>query len=159
MASGAEAEALAQQWPTALLARITGARKGVLFDGVYEDDTCRLLLTLTTGAGSAATRQGHLVSSSIAPSESAATTTLTPITRAAADQSNSSILFNRSLYLKLFRRIETGVNPDVEISERLTRRHFDRTPRLVATLSYNRAAADAATLAMVQEYVPNQGNG
>jgi len=45
-------------------------------------------------------------------------------------------MFGKRLVLKLFRRIESGPNPDVEIGEYLTRRHFARVPPLVGTISY-----------------------
>src|SRR5919106_366918 len=44
MSSGAEADTIDQQHPSAVLARITGARKGVLYDGIFDDGTCATLL-------------------------------------------------------------------------------------------------------------------
>ena len=44
-----------------------------------------------------------------------------------AEQSNSSILYGDALILKLFRRMQPGENPDVEIGKFLTEvAHFDR---------------------------------
>jgi maltose alpha-D-glucosyltransferase/alpha-amylase len=59
--------------------------------------------------------------------------------------------------MKVFRRLESGPNPDLEIGEYLTERRFPRVPPLVGSISY---AADElpASIAMLQEYVWNQGN-
>ena len=44
-----------------------------------------------------------------------------------AEQSNTSILYGDALILKLFRRLQPGENPDVEIGKFLTEvAHFDR---------------------------------
>src|SRR5204863_2601248 len=92
--------------------------------------------------------------------------TLTPITRSAPDQSNTSVLFGKRLILKMFRRVEPGPNPDVEIGEYLTERRFARVPALVGSISYVPGPKGPgllpdlpASLAMLQEYVWNQGNG
>ena len=48
-----------------------------------------------------------------------------------AEQSNTSIVYGDSLILKLFRRLEAGINPDLEISRFLTERHqFAHMPKL-----------------------------
>ena len=44
MAGGPEAETILQQHGTAVLARISGARKGLLFDGLFDDGVCARLL-------------------------------------------------------------------------------------------------------------------
>jgi trehalose synthase-fused probable maltokinase len=57
----------------------------------------------------------------------------------------------------MFRRVEPGPNPDVEIGGLLTGRHFPRVPPLVGSISYTQADLPAS-IAMLQEYVWNQGN-
>src|SRR5205814_2771447 len=84
--------------------------------------------------------------------------TLVPITRAAPDQSNTSVLFGKRLIMKVFRRVEAGPNPEVEIGEYLTGRRFPRVPPLVGSISYLGAELPAS-IAMLQEFVANQGNG
>jgi maltose alpha-D-glucosyltransferase/alpha-amylase len=84
---------------------------------------------------------------------------LTPISRSSPDQSNTSVLFGKRLIMKLFRRIEPGPNPDVEMGEFLAARGFTRVPPHVGTLSYAREGEAATSVAMLQEYIYNQGNG
>jgi len=191
MSSDREARTIEETYPGALLARITGARKGALYDGLFDDGTCRTLLASIQEERTVAMRHGVVQADNIdLTPQRAAADTLTPIVRSAAEQSNTSVRFGKRLILKMFRRVEPGPNPDVEIGEYLTERHFARVPPLVGSISYAQAglprpqgsglpatnaglpatnAADAvrvfsdapampASLAMLQEYVWNQGN-
>lgn len=74
------------------------------------------------------------------------------------EQSNTSIIYNDSFVLKIFRRIYVSTNPDYEISRFLTERmHFANTPRY--TGSINLALAEGnITLGLMQELVTNQGD-
>ncbi|WP_396151176.1 trehalose synthase [Flavobacterium sp.] len=74
------------------------------------------------------------------------------------EQSNTSIIYNDSFVLKIFRRIYVSTNPDYEISRFLTERmHFENTPRY--TGSINLALAEGnITLGLMQELVSNQGD-
>ena len=160
MSSGADAAAIEQQHPSAVLARITGARKGVLYDGVFDDATCATLLASILEGREVPTRAGQLRAASIGLTpEGAAADALVPITRGAPDQSNTSVVFGHRLIMKLFRRVEPGPNPDVEIGEFLTRRGFTRVPPLRGTIAYSAPGQEESSLAMLQEFVPNQGNG
>jgi maltose alpha-D-glucosyltransferase/alpha-amylase len=80
------------------------------------------------------------------------------IRRTTPDQSNTSVLFGWQLIMKVFRRIEPGVNPDIEIGAFLTARGFSRTPPLVGALTYQAPHQGSASVVMLQRYVPNQGN-
>ena len=60
--------------------------------------------------------------------------------------------------LKLFRRIEPGLNPEFEIGRFLTRQAFPRIPPLVGALEYNRMGLEPGTLAVLQGAVKNQGS-
>lgn len=69
-----------------------------------------------------------------------------------AEQSNTSMLYDEAVILKLFRRVEVGENPDVEIGRFLARRDFPHVPRLYGTLTLRRAAGDAV-IGMAQALV------
>ncbi|HET9423882.1 MAG TPA: hypothetical protein VFO55_00815 [Gemmatimonadaceae bacterium] len=78
------------------------------------------------------------------------------ITVGSAEQSNSALVFDRQAFLKLFRKIEDGVHPDVEITRFLTvDAGFPNVPTLFGTISYTSGkAGEAATICgMMQEYV------
>jgi maltose alpha-D-glucosyltransferase/alpha-amylase len=160
MSSGQEAEAVERQYPHAILARVSGARKGVLYDGLYDDGTCFTLLAGMQEGRVVPTRRGQIHARNVGLTpESVAADTLTPILRGGVDQSNTSVMFNHQLVLKQFRRIEPGLNPDVEITGFLTARGFARVPALAGSIEYERPGDPAASLIMLQRYVWNQGNG
>jgi maltose alpha-D-glucosyltransferase/alpha-amylase len=77
-----------------------------------------------------------------------------------AEQSNTSMLFGDELFMKLFRKLEEGVNPDLEMGRVLVKRGFEHTPAPVGELEYRfgRRGAGTMTLAAVQRYMPNQGD-
>jgi maltose alpha-D-glucosyltransferase / alpha-amylase len=160
MTSGADAERIDREFHGAVLAKMTGARKGVLYDGLYDDGTCALLLSSIQEGRSLATRHGRVQASNIGlGADLAFGELLAPITRSAPDQSNTSVVYGRRLIMKLFRRVEPGPNPDVEISRFLVDRHFTRVPPLRGTIEYTHNAEPTMSLAMVQEFVRNEGNG
>jgi maltose alpha-D-glucosyltransferase/alpha-amylase len=164
MSSGADAAAIERDHPGAVLAQITGARKGVLYDGIYDDGTCMLLLGAVQERRELAMRGGTLRARHIGLTpEHAPAVALTPIARTAPDQSNTSVIFGNRLVMKLLRRLEPGVNPDVEIGEYLTGRRFPRVPALVGAVEYapppGSGPADPSSVLMVQEFAWNQGSG
>jgi len=80
-----------------------------------------------------------------------------PIVRPAGEQSNTSLMFGRRFMLKLFRRLEPGPNPELEISRFLTGRGFTHIPPLAAGLEYERAGDEPTSLALLQAFVANTG--
>jgi maltose alpha-D-glucosyltransferase/alpha-amylase len=83
-----------------------------------------------------------------------------PPRRTAAEQSNTSIVFGDRLILKLFRRLDTGVNPDFEIGCQLTERTgFTRVPAVTGAFEYAPIGEAPSTLAMMQALVESQGDG
>jgi len=78
----------------------------------------------------------------------------------AAEQSNTSILYDDALILKLFRRLEPGENPDVEIGRFLTETvHFAQIAPLKGELTMTAATGERTTLAMLQGFIANEGDG
>lgn len=75
-----------------------------------------------------------------------------------AEQSNSSIVYADRYILKLFRKVETGLNPDMEIGQFLTERGFKNTPAVLGTLEYRGIAAEPMQAGILQAFVRNQGD-
>jgi maltokinase len=77
------------------------------------------------------------------------------------EQSNTSLVYGESAILKLFRRLEPGLNPDVEIHDAL---RSTGNPHIAPLLGYividdPDPAREPATVAMVQAFVPNASDG
>jgi maltose alpha-D-glucosyltransferase/alpha-amylase len=76
-----------------------------------------------------------------------------------AEQSNSSVLFGDRLILKVFRRVDRGVNPDIEIGRFLTEQAgFSHVPRVAGTIEYRPRRGAPTSVAIVQECVLNEGD-
>ena len=76
------------------------------------------------------------------------------------EQSNTNILYGDKLILKLFRRLQLGKNPDVEIGRFLTDvAHFPHIPRFLGEITLSRPGTEPTSCAMLQEFVPSQGDG
>jgi maltose alpha-D-glucosyltransferase/alpha-amylase len=76
-----------------------------------------------------------------------------------AEQSNSSISYSDRLMLKFFRRLEEGVNPDLEMSGFLTEKAgYQHTPQLLGALEYHGADGRRMTQGILQAFVANQGD-
>lgn len=74
------------------------------------------------------------------------------------EQSNTSIVYNDNLVLKIFRRIYISMNPDYEISRFLTERmNFKYSPAYTGSISIVSSDGNI-TLGLMQELVPNQGD-
>lgn len=76
-----------------------------------------------------------------------------------AEQSNTSIVYGDRFILKFFRKLEAGINPDIEIGAFLTRRQFKNTPAVLGLLQY-RPSDDTAVYAaaILQAFVRNEGD-
>jgi maltose alpha-D-glucosyltransferase / alpha-amylase len=76
-----------------------------------------------------------------------------------AEQTNTSIVYGDALILKLFRRLEDGVNPDVEMGRFLT----EKVPcpfvaPVAGTIQYQQKKGKPASLAVLHAFVPNEGD-
>ncbi len=79
-----------------------------------------------------------------------------------AEQSNTNFLYGDKLLMKLFRRLQPGLNPDVEIGRFLTEvAHFPRVAPFLGTLTLQsyEPASEPTTTAMLQGLVRNEGDG
>ena len=74
------------------------------------------------------------------------------------EQSNSSVVLDEALALKLYRRLEPGMNAELEVLRFLTERGFEHVAALEGWVSYEGRPLEA-TLAILQRFVPSQGDG
>jgi maltokinase len=74
------------------------------------------------------------------------------------EQSNSSVVFGEELILKVYRRLEAGVNPELELLRFLTERGFPHVAPLVGWYEYTGRLLEA-TLGVLQCFVPGKSDG
>jgi maltose alpha-D-glucosyltransferase/alpha-amylase len=159
-ANGHVGDRLLQEEPQLALARVrVEAQKaeGVLYDAVGSRDFCQAMFESMVRRRSLKGIEGELLASSsrsLRPARDQAVARF-ETTVLKADQSNTSILFGGKYILKLFRRLDIGTNPDLEIGRFLTSRQFPHVPAVVGAIEYQRANGDMLTLGILSEYVPD----
>jgi maltose alpha-D-glucosyltransferase/alpha-amylase len=76
-----------------------------------------------------------------------------------AEQSNTAILYGHRLFLKLFRKIEPGMNTDLEVNRFLNEEtSFENVPRIAGALEYRAGNGDDMTMGVLQGYLENSGD-
>jgi maltose alpha-D-glucosyltransferase/alpha-amylase len=159
----ADAEARLEP-PLPALARL-GVPGGdwLLYDGLEDPAVGEALLRLMEEADRLATAAGALLFDRTPVLSQAAAgvhpVPLRHIRRLRGEQSNTSVAFDDRLLLKVYRRLAAGENPDLEVSRFLTLKgRFRHIPLLAGFAEY--AGADARrTVAVLQTFIPNQGDG
>jgi maltose alpha-D-glucosyltransferase / alpha-amylase len=73
------------------------------------------------------------------------------------EQSNTSVLFGDAVLMKVLRRLEEGISPDVEVGAHLG--SFEQVPAVVGSLDVEvEGSTTLRTLAIFQRFVPNEGD-
>ncbi|WP_449257731.1 maltose alpha-D-glucosyltransferase [Chlorobium limicola] len=75
------------------------------------------------------------------------------------EQSNTSVRYRNDLCLKLYRKIETGISPEVEMCRALTEKTtFRHLPDYLGTLDYVQNRTNRYSIGILQNYVRNEGD-
>lgn len=163
VSTGEKAAQMRQSRQAWLIARLAGpGGEALLHDALADDDTCLSLMTAIGSQREFAMRHGQICAfpttafASLAGHDAQSLS----VERGPATSSNSLIIYGRRLMLKLFRRLEPGINPEFEIGRFLTEgRLFQRIPCVAGAIEYHRSGAEPTTLAILQSFVANQGDG
>jgi maltose alpha-D-glucosyltransferase/alpha-amylase len=143
------------------LARLDGAVSGILVDALADAAFAATLLEAIGGNKTFQSDRGQICATSTshyATLRGPADFPLVPRI-SLAEQSNTSIIFGDKLIMKCFRRLQEGINPDLEISSYLSRQGFLHTPAMAGTIEFhNKTGKEPVTLAILQAFVPNQGD-
>ncbi len=158
-----DADELLASWPDAAVARLVGdAGACRLIDGSVVPGVFETLLGIVTKRRRIKDSHGDLVGHAFGGLKahlaglSGRDLAVAPL-REQPTLSNSSAAFGQYLMLKLYRVLEDGPNPDTEIGRYLGRAGFANVPRVLGSVEIGRGRG-AATMAMVQAYVPHEGN-
>jgi maltose alpha-D-glucosyltransferase/alpha-amylase len=75
------------------------------------------------------------------------------------EESNTVVILGDRLAVKLYRRIEEGLHPEIEVNRVLrAKTSFTHLPRLLGTLPYRPERGEPSTLGILQEYIASEGN-
>jgi len=157
-------EEIISEYPQALVARLKpGTKNGqwLLYDALVDKAFCRSLLRAIGNKRRFRGRVGEISASTNRVFRSAhgsdeAALEPSPMK---VEQSNTSVVYGDRLVLKLFRRLEEGINPDLEIGRFLTEKTpFEHIPKVAGALEYQSRRGKPMGLAILQAFVANEGD-
>ena len=163
-ANAAEAPHILERWPHSAIAwiRVQGEEgRGLLYDALGPPAFAEAVLGAIARRRRAAGGRGTLIGSTTRAflRLRGPETVRLEAALSVAEQSNNSVVFGERLILKVFRRLEEGVNPELEVGRFLTEKtNFAQVAPLAGSLEYRREAGEPISLAVLQGYVPNQGD-
>ncbi|MCA1785821.1 MAG: phosphotransferase, partial [Desulfobacteraceae bacterium] len=160
---GEDGTAVMENQPQAVIARIkirSSGQEGLLVDGLFHPGFCNVLLEMISRRYTAKGGKGRVTATPSNEFKRMCNAKKLPQeTRViGTEQSNTSIIYGNCFILKLFRRLQEGTNPELEISRFLATRGFAGLPGLAGFLEYSRGDEEPCTVGVLQEYVPNQGD-
>ena len=147
----------------ATLARVRQqSHVGVLADAFADEAFCRALVD-AIGAGSvAACTHGKLRFTPTAAYAALAGDAVAnlPMTRSKFQSSNTVVTLGERLFLKGYRNLRSGVNPEFELGRFLTEvARFANCVPVAGAIEYIADDGTVTSLALLQGYVENQGDG
>jgi maltose alpha-D-glucosyltransferase/alpha-amylase len=164
-ASGSRAVALEGAEPAAVVARLTPAASlrpgsGVVYDAVIDPSFAPALLRVIAGGLRLRGRFGEVCGSTTGKSMRSGPDLDRVFCRTLGkDQSNTSILVGDRFLLKVIRKVDDGINPELELGRFFARRRLSvRVPRLEGSLEYLREGREPATLSILQKYVAHEAD-
>ncbi|HET9983462.1 MAG TPA: maltose alpha-D-glucosyltransferase, partial [Longimicrobiales bacterium] len=163
-ATGERARTVAEQ-PRALVAHVaTGSGEpAVLYDALWDEAAAGELVDAVAHGGRCRGEAGDVIATrtrALADLPALATVDGRPtVTVLRGEQSNTSLLIGERILMKVIRKVEPGINPELEIGRFLAQQPgYQGAPKLLGALEYRRGREDPATLATLHEFVPSEGD-
>ena len=161
-----EASEILNDRPSSVVARLKAKQNNktsefVIYDAMVDKDFVNTLLTAIVRHRRFKGKTGSIVASSIKALHTISRSLKLPLefTSIKTEQTNTSVIYEDQLILKLFRKVEDGVNPDVEIGRFLTeKQHFPYIPPVLGMLEYKYGKDGVKSLAIVHGFVRNEGD-
>jgi maltose alpha-D-glucosyltransferase / alpha-amylase len=158
---GEDAERSARLQPAALARVRQQANVGVMADAFHDADFCHALIAAIGAGRELPAGRGRMV---FRPTQAfgarAEGIAGRPVSRPLGMSSNTVVLVDDALFLKGYRRVREGTNPELEMGRFLTDvACFAHCVPVLGALEYLGEDGRTMTLAMVQSYIANQGDG
>lgn len=161
-ASEKDALSITENYPQAIIAKISvGNIDGVLYDAIYGPQfQCAILDNMAHNKSIFQHDKGVLLFSSRGmPDDLSILGEKVKPRIHSGEQSNTSILYGTSFFLKLYRKLDYVINADVEVTRFLTdESRFDHIPKFIGTIEWQ-TSQDSIVLGMMQELVQNSHDG
>jgi len=161
LAQGEHARQILDEMPDMVVVRLRGPEQteGVLYGALSDGEFAQEMLDAISRRRKFRGESGELfaVPSGMLRKLTAGGDGLEPSVRR-TDQSNTLVSYNEKLILKVYRKLEPGINPELEMGYFLSERaKFPYAPPVAGALEYRRDGR-TMTVGILHGYVPNQGN-
>jgi maltose alpha-D-glucosyltransferase/alpha-amylase len=148
--------------PTQLaLSRVRrGRRVGLLTDAFALPSFALQMLQALASRAEVATDEGRIVFQPMPGNDEVLTARPdAAVSWLSAEQSNSSLMVDDTVMLKIFRRVTPGEHPEAEMGRYLTAHGFANSPTLLGEVMRIDPQGERHALAVAQAFIRNQGDG
>ncbi|MGO9596758.1 MAG: maltose alpha-D-glucosyltransferase [Isosphaeraceae bacterium] len=155
-----DADSLLLPWRNCALARLHDGEPGLLCDALAVPGCARGLLRGVLSGRSRRVEDGAIEAIPIARDAAPSPEALAelPLSLRHSDRNNRAIVYGDSYVFKVFRRIEEGIHPDLEIGRYLAScPDYRGAAPVYGSLEYRRGGSESYTLGVLHGYVANQG--
>jgi maltose alpha-D-glucosyltransferase/alpha-amylase len=161
--TGQGGQQLVAAMPESVLALFkTPKGEGLVFDALADRISCRMLFDAMAENRHFSTVRGGMVrafSTEVFEELFAGELGYSQVRLLEAEQSNSSVILNERAFLKLYRRMEGGINPDFAVNMHLTEHTNFTALAPVAGGILLATEGENSALVMLQPYLDNNGDG
>ncbi|HBG28247.1 MAG TPA: hypothetical protein DDX75_14270 [Phycisphaerales bacterium] len=155
--------AFAQHQPThGIIAKVLFKnREGFLYEAVFNEkfrlgilDLIQQNKIISTNSGNLIAARGEKFQLFLKDNEQPANSRITQ-----SEQSNTSFFYDDIFFFKLYRRLQEGLNPDVELTKYLTEKtEFEKLPAFAGSIELQHENIEPKTIGLLQKYIINKGD-
>ncbi|MBV6518201.1 MAG: maltose alpha-D-glucosyltransferase [Candidatus Brocadia sp.] len=160
--SGDTAESVVIENPHAVVAHLKNDNaEGIIYDSIYDEGFRSYLLRMFVRRHRHRGLHGELITTTGKTIKKRKEDELLSLKSHVikGEQNNSSLLYGKELICKLYRCLDEGINPELEMCEFLTDKiPFRHVPPLLGAIEYRRHGGEFLTVGMLQTFVPNEGD-
>jgi maltose alpha-D-glucosyltransferase/alpha-amylase len=132
---------------------------GLLCDAMWDTDFLKVLFDLMARRHHVSSTNGELVAAPTRPFRALLRSAHEEPVPLQVEQSNTSVVYGNRFILKLYRRLDDGINPELEVGRYLTEvSHFPYTAAVAGAVELRRKKSPPLTLGILQCFVPSQGD-
>ncbi|WP_225784193.1 maltose alpha-D-glucosyltransferase [Xenophilus sp. Marseille-Q4582] len=156
-----EEERMKQLQPGAVAKVRQQAQVGVMADALFDEAFCRAVVLAMAQGLNLPAEGGELRFSGTAALAGVQPQAIEALEvgRPSAASSNTAVILGDQLFLKCYRHVREGINPELEVGRFLTdQARFANCVPVAGAVEYHGRDGTQCTLALLQAYVPNQGD-
>jgi maltose alpha-D-glucosyltransferase / alpha-amylase len=155
------AKSIAENFPLAILSQLKiGEEEGMLCDAFYTSEFQHVLFTLMAESENIQLERSEIkFYGRDALKKLLDGSTEVPSKIHPGEQSNTAIAYGNCFFLQMYRKIDRGINPDVEITRYLTEvANFKHIPPFIGAIEWT-SPKESVVLGIMQTLIENHGDG